>query len=201
MAILTACQNETTAENEVLDEDKVDYYGTYMKVETGELDGDYFDDYEAVPLETPTNDSMITLKSNGTYEAEHTYYSEEYGDIHRVVTNKYEYSFDEDEIIRNRDITTENFKSFDKIYKNDYGDLRVNYEYIDKIEADNATIIKDEDEYVIYDRTEYKINNNEHDGEDNHLEYDFITIEGNLISVNYYYDDDRTVVSVYHKVD
>ncbi|MFD0942736.1 hypothetical protein [Savagea faecisuis] len=41
-----------------------EYYGTYEKVSEGELEGNYFEDYEAVPLEDYTGSKTITLKSN-----------------------------------------------------------------------------------------------------------------------------------------
>lgn len=201
MASVVGCQNTSQSSSNELEAVNEEYFGTYIKVKSGELYGDYFDDYEAVPLEDDYSETKVTLKSNGTYESEHVFYSEEYGDIYSVVTNKYEYKFKDNEIIRERETTMDNFKSFDKIYKHEDGRLRVNDDYISRIEAEDATIIKDEDDYVIYERTQYKIANSDSDREENHREYDFITLEGEMISVNYYKDDDRTAVSIYRKVE
>lgn len=203
LIVLGACQSDNKLKTDVTGfaEDNVEYFGNYMKVKEGELDGDYFDDYEAVPLQDYNGHSIITLKSTGTYEHEVYYYSEEYGDVYREITNKYEYYFDENEVVRERNITTDNFKSHEKIYKNDDGNLRVKDDYLDRLADYNAKVLKEEADYVIYERTEYAIANSDSDQEENHLEYDFITVEGNLISVNYYKDDDRTRISVYDKID
>lgn len=196
---LLGCQNKKDSAAMKVDSNHKEYYGEYYKIKTGELDGDYFDDFEAVPLESYEGDNTITLKSNGIYESTYNYYSESDGTMYRSETNKYEYKFKGNEIIRKREITPENFKSFTKIAKDEYGDLRVQESYVEKIENEYASVIKDEEDYLIYDITDYKISISESDLEDNHLEYDYINAEGEMISINYYYDDDRTVVSIFRK--
>lgn len=174
-----------------------DYYGTYYKVQAGQLDGNYFDDYETVPLEDFHDSETIQLKSDGTYITKYDSYTQD-GILFSKTTSKYAYKFDGFNVVRNRNINENNFKSQKSILLYDgehYFKESVLQEYVDA----GATVLKEDEGSIVYDITKWRIANNERDGEENHLENDFVTVDGLLISVNYYYDSDETKVSVYEK--
>jgi len=101
-------------------------------------------------------------------------------------------------VVRNRNINENNFKSQKSILLYDgehYFKESVLQEYVDA----GATVLKEDEDSIVYDITKWRIENNEGDAEENHLENDFVTVDGLLISVNYYYDSDETKVSVYEK--
>ena len=88
--LLGACSssNGTKVGSSGKAEQYAEYYGTYEKVSEGELEGNYYEDYEAVPLEDYTSSKTITLKSNGTYEPYNRHYYSDAGELYREVTRK-----------------------------------------------------------------------------------------------------------------
>lgn len=202
--VLSACSNSTggtnTTEKNVKEASKntyKDYYGTYYQIETGTLSGNYFDDYERVPLEPYHGNSTIQLKSDGTYITKYDGYTEDHI-LFAQTTSKYEYKFDGFNVIRNRNITEKNSMFQKKILYYD-GEHYFKDSLIEEYLDHDATILKEDEDSIVYDITKWRIANNEHDSEENHLENDFVTVEGLLISVNYYFDDDKTSVSIYEK--
>lgn len=200
--LLGACSSSTGTKvgSSGKTEQYVEYYGTYEKVSEGELEGNYFEDYEAVPLEDYTGSKTITLKSNGTYESYNRHYYSDTGELYREVTRKYQYQFKDNQILRERNLDETNYKAFKKLYYNDNGEFAKS----ERDQYDEYDLVKEEEDYALFDVTTFEVNDEEsveHDGPDNHLEYDFINVEGQLISVNYYKDDDQTKVSIYKKID
>lgn len=178
------------------------YAGVYMKKRSGSMPGDHTESYNEVPLDSVEDESYIELTEDGVYKKG---FIQRFNDTRELYAKRLgvtDYAIDDNEIKRNRSLNPDEIKEYVRLYLDSDGKRIANKSRYEKYMNAGSEYVEEKNDnygrYELYDITNWYIKENENDLAD-HMEYDFINEDGELVSINYYSDEDKTSISIYSK--